>query len=194
MERVIFGLHKNNFALETEVEAGYEKTDTPAEKDAEPLAENAIAALEAHDRDAATYRLPGVYPKVAALRIVIVVATVAIACAWEERLLDLLDFTGASSIAVSCMIMPIVFYLKQFGNRIGVVEKIWAYFAVIVSLVLGAYVTYISADPLFNPPSGPAPKPTWDNIKFPFCPADSSYARITFTNVSYHQNFTSLAI
>ncbi|ETV93313.1 hypothetical protein H310_12601 [Aphanomyces invadans] len=196
LERVIFGLHKYNFALEAVVEAGYDKSDTPAaDKDSDCLAVADVSHdIEDHDRDAATYRQPGVYPKIAAMRIIVVAAAVAIACAWEERLLDLLDFAGASCIAMSCMILPMVFYLKHFGNRVSWPEKIWAYFAIIASLVLGAYVTYKSADPLFNPPSGPTPKPKWDDVKFPYCPAGSSYQRITFTNVSYHKNFTSLAL
>ncbi|RHY24875.1 hypothetical protein DYB25_009989 [Aphanomyces astaci] len=191
LERVIFGLHKHNFTLEAEVETGYDKAETPgaaANKDAEPLA--IAGEVEAHDRDAATYRQPGVYPKVAALRVVIVAAAVAIACAWEERLLDLLDFTGASCIAVSCMILPMVFYLKHFGNRVSVPERVWAYFAILATLFLAVYATVLAADPLFNPPSGPAPQPKWDNVKFSFCPA-GSYQHITFTNVSYHKNFTS---
>ncbi|ETV89932.1 hypothetical protein H310_15225 [Aphanomyces invadans] len=93
---------------------------------------------------------------------------------------------------MSCMILPIVFYLKHFGDRVSWPEKVWAYFAIAASLFLGVYVTYVSADPLFNPPSGPSPKPTWDGVKFPYCPAGSRYQRITFANVSYHKNFTSL--
>ncbi|KAF0700060.1 Aste57867_9401 [Aphanomyces stellatus] len=193
LERLVFGLHKHAFEeVVPEIEAAYENAETPGAEKA-PEALNQINGVDHHDLDAATYRQPGVYPKVAALRVLIVAATVVISCIWKDHLLDLLDFTGASCIALCCMIMPIVFYLKQFGSSISLPERIWAYLAIIMSLVLGAYVTYQSAGPLFNPPAASTAAPKWDDPKFQFCPPASSYARIVFTNVSYHANFTSPA-
>ncbi|KAF0700056.1 Aste57867_9397 [Aphanomyces stellatus] len=192
LERVVFGLHKHAFEeiAAHEVEAGgYDNVETPvADKTDDQVTK--VNGVEHHDLDSATYRQPGVYPKVAALRIVVVAAAVAIAVAWKDHLLDLLDFTGAFCIALCCMILPIVFYLKQFGNTISLPERIWAYVAVIASLFLGGYVTYQSAGPLFNPPATSTAAPEWDEPKFQFCPPDSSYARIVYSNVSYHANWT----
>ncbi|KAH9103882.1 hypothetical protein AeMF1_002398, partial [Aphanomyces euteiches] len=59
-----------------------------------------------------------------------------------------------------------------------------------VCLFLAGYESWKNGKVLFNPPakrSGPAP---WDSVKFPYCPAGSSYQRIVYTNVSYHANFT----
>jgi vesicular inhibitory amino acid transporter len=189
-ERVLLGLHKHNFDAVIEVESGFDKVETPAEIVGEKAADALSKELvESHELDAATYRQPGVYPKVAAMRIIIIAAAVAIACAWEDKLLHLLDFTGASCIALSCMVLPIVFYLRKCGASISLPEKIWAYFAIASSLFLGGYVTYLSAKPLFNPdPAAPGPA-KWDDPKFQFCPAGSSYSRIVFTNVTYHNNF-----
>ncbi|KAF0700058.1 Aste57867_9399 [Aphanomyces stellatus] len=187
LERVVFGLHKHAFEEAVpEIEAAYDAAETPKVPDTL----NQVNGVDHHDLDAATYRQPGVYPKVALLRIVIVAITVVIACVWKDHLLDLLDFTGASCIALCCMIMPIVFYLKQFGNTISLPERIWACLAIIISLVLGVYVTYHAAGPLFNPPPHSTAAPKWDGPKFQYCPPTSSYFRIVFTNVSYHNNWT----
>ncbi|RHY29703.1 hypothetical protein DYB32_004927 [Aphanomyces invadans] len=189
LERLVFGLHKHMDALQP-IEGGFEAAATPGDdKPAESLNKADIVAPDDHDLDSQTYRQPGVYPRVAVLRIFVVAGTVAIACVWKDRLLDLVDFTGASCIALCCMILPIVFYLKHFGNKVNKLEKAWAVFAIVVSLVLGGYETYQKGKPLFHPPAaatGPAP---WDAIKFDFCPRDSSYARIVYTNVTYHKNF-----
>ncbi|CAK4080182.1 unnamed protein product [Aphanomyces euteiches] len=198
LERVLFGLHKYNFDAIHEVEAAYEGAETPdaAEEKGEKPAEQGertIDGVALHDLDSHTYRQPGVYAKVAAMRILIVAAAVAIACGWKNRLLDLLDFTGASCIAISCMILPIVFYLKHFGNRLSLPERIWAYLAVLVSIFFAVYVTYISAKPLFNPDEPSTAAPSWDDVHFPYCKAGSSYQRIVYTNESYHKNFTSPA-
>jgi hypothetical protein len=64
---------------------------------------------------------------------------------------------------------------------VGLLEKIWAYTAVLISTVMGIYVTINAAKPLFNPSNVPPPT-------FPFCAG--SYQDMVFTNVSYHANFT----
>ncbi|CAK4296788.1 unnamed protein product, partial [Aphanomyces euteiches] len=158
LEGWILGLHKHTFAEVPEVENGFVSSSTPIEKDVNGEM-TVVENNDLHDLDAKTYQQPGVYPKVAALRIIVVVACVAIACVWKDSLSDLLDFAGASCTSLCNMILPIGFYLKN--------GKV-----------------------LFNPPakrSGPAP---WDSVKFPYCPAGSSYQRIVYTNVSYHANFT----
>ncbi|KAF0700057.1 Aste57867_9398 [Aphanomyces stellatus] len=191
LERLVFGLHNHAFDAVHEHEADYENAGSPAEK--APDALNKINGVDHHDLDSATYRQPGVYTKIAILRIVIIAGAVAVAAAWKERLLDLLDFTGASCISLCCMILPIVFYLKHFGNTVSIPERIWAYLAIAMSLFLGVYVTYTTAGPLFNPPAASTAAPKWDDPKFQYCPAASSYARIVYSNVSFHANFTSPA-
>ncbi|KAF0713601.1 hypothetical protein As57867_004269, partial [Aphanomyces stellatus] len=114
LERLVFGLHKHAFEeVVPEIEAAYEAVETPGKV---PDALNKVDGVDHHDLDSATYRQPGVYPKVAALRVLVVALAVVVAVVWKDHLLDLLDFTGASCIALCCMIMPIVFYLKQFGS------------------------------------------------------------------------------
>ncbi|KAF0684589.1 Aste57867_23443 [Aphanomyces stellatus] len=144
---------------------------------------------DSHDIDSTTYKQPGVYPKVALLRILCVAACVVVSVLWKDHLLELLDFAGSSSIALSCMILPMALYLKHFGASLPLAERVFATLAIVICIALGAYVTYNSAGPLFNPPpkaTGPAP---WDAPKFPYC--SGSYVNMVFTNVTYHHNFSS---
>ncbi|KAH9118020.1 hypothetical protein AeMF1_008645 [Aphanomyces euteiches] len=189
LEGWILGIHKHSFAEVPEVENGFVSSSTPIEKDANNET-TIVEHNDLHDLDAKTYQQPGVYPKVAALRIIIVAACVAIACAWKDNLSDLLDFAGASCMSLCNMILPIGFYLKVNWRKIGILEKIWCVVAILVCLFLAGYESWKNGKVLFNPPaksSGPAP---WDAVKFPYCPAGSSYQRIVYTNVSYHANFT----
>ncbi len=187
LERMLLGIHKDvpqEAAHQLEA-ADYAPHGTPidgkvAEKANAPL--NSSHDDDSHDTDIMQYRAPGVYPKVAILRIIVVTVVTIISVVWKDHLLDLLDFIGASSMAGCCMILPIVLYLKHFGNRLSLPERAWAWFAVIVSTVIGVYVTYNAAGPLFNPaPSDPS-------ILFPFC--SGSYKKMVYTNVTYHQNYT----
>ncbi|KAF0701369.1 Aste57867_8150 [Aphanomyces stellatus] len=193
LERFLLGLHKQSLPHDqlTDEEAAchddFGELDTPRATAAEVTMAFKHPRSDHHNADIRAYRQPGAYTKAAALRIVILAGCVAIACAWEDRLLDLLDFTGASCIALSCMVLPIVFYLRHFGAVVSWFERLWAYTAIFVSLFLAVYVSVVSAQPLFTP--HPTPPVTWDSVKFPFCPPTSSYARIVYTNVSYHTHF-----
>ncbi|KAF0684588.1 Aste57867_23442 [Aphanomyces stellatus] len=139
-----------------------------------------------HEIDSTTYKQPGVYVKVALLRTAVVAALVVVAVVWKDHVLDLLDFLGASCVSLCCMVIPMVLYLKHFGASLHVAERVLATIAIVASLVIGAYVAYESAGPLFNPgpppPAGPAP---WDAPKFPYC--SGSYVNMVYTNVSYHK-------
>ncbi|RLO09384.1 hypothetical protein DYB28_009634, partial [Aphanomyces astaci] len=58
-------------------------------------------------------------------------------------------------------------------------------------LFLGGYETYQKGKPLFNPPAATTGPVAWDAVKFNFCPPGSSYTRMVYTNLSYHENFNS---
>ncbi|CAK4648877.1 unnamed protein product [Aphanomyces euteiches] len=189
LEKLILRLHNHDIQEHELNEAHYDASATP-DPAVKPNEDINKALVEAHDLDSQTYQKPGVYAKVAALRIVVVAATIVIACVWKDHLSDLLDFTGASCIALCCMILPIVFYLKQFGRQVSKPEWVWAVIAVLVSLFLGGYETCMNAKPLFNPPPASTGPAAWDGVKFSFCPPGSSYQRMVYTNVSYHANFT----
>ncbi|KAH9110951.1 hypothetical protein AeMF1_014411 [Aphanomyces euteiches] len=183
MERLILGLHKHN-DTKLEIEGGFQSVATPNNNNEDVKMSTMTLADEDHDLDSKTYQAPGVYPKVAALRIIVVAACIAIACVWKDHLSDLLDFAGACCVSVCCMILPMLFYVKQFWRSLSKIELAWAITSIVVCTCLAVYETYENGKPLFNPkPSNPA-------IKFAYCPAGSSYQRMVYTNVSYHANYT----
>ncbi|CAK4158610.1 unnamed protein product [Aphanomyces euteiches] len=185
LERLILGLHKH-IDTNVEVEGGFQSVTTP-NNDGTKMSTMTLAD-EDHDLDSKTYQAPGVYPKVATLRVIVVAACIAIACVWKNHLSDLLDFAGACCVSVCCMILPMMFYIKHFWSSISKIEIVWAITSIVVCACLAVYETYQNGKPLFNPqPSAPA---TWDSIKFAYCPAGSSYQRMVYTNVSYHANYT----
>ncbi|KAH9050833.1 hypothetical protein Ae201684P_017332 [Aphanomyces euteiches] len=171
LEGWILGLHKHTFAEVPEVENGFVSSSTPIEKDVNGEM-TVVENNDLHDLDAKTYQQPGVYPR-SQLFALFVVACVAIACVWKDSLSDLLDFAGFLHVALQ----------YDFADWVlleGELAKDWHSREDLMR----------ACDPrvsLLGWRSGPAP---WDSVKFPYCPAGSSYQRIVYTNVSYHANFT----
>ncbi|KAF0713837.1 hypothetical protein As57867_004177, partial [Aphanomyces stellatus] len=188
LERLFLGIHKPVVAIaaaaqaQDDVEAagpiGFVSSHTPNSP-------TKIATDDdAHDIDSATYSQPGVFPKVAVLRIVTVACCVVVAVLWKDRLLDLLDFAGGSTYSLCCMIVPMVLSLKHFGKRLHVVERALAILACLIVAFLGAYVTYITAGPLFSPAPKAIDVTIWDSPKFSYC--SDSFVNVIYTNTSYH--------
>ncbi|EQC29254.1 hypothetical protein SDRG_12923 [Saprolegnia diclina VS20] len=130
---------------------------------------------------AAEYRVPGKYLQVAVVRTVMVGLAVVVAIAWKDKFSDLLDFVGASSTATSCMILPLIFYLKTFWRSIGNVERAVAFFCTIVSIFFAIYVSITTGKTLFGTTSS-------TSVNFPFCHA--AFQDVVYTNRS-HYNYTS---
>ncbi|KAF1326559.1 hypothetical protein FI667_g8402, partial [Globisporangium splendens] len=97
------------------------------------------------------------------MRTFIVAIQVVASVLLKDHFLDLTDFIGASCITMSCIVLPIVFYLKKLWTKIPMYEKVPAIVVVLVCLVLGCYVTYTSGKNLFNPDESDP------EILFPFC-------------------------
>ena len=169
-ERLLFGFHKHSFEMAHETDNAYVDVEAVQEETKKP------EALDGPDM-MASYNIPGNYAKAAGLRILIVAICTAIAIAWQDHFGDLLDFVGASSTATCCMILPIVFYIKTFNGTISLPEKIFAYFAVIVSTFLAIYVSINTGKALF------APSESDPSIIFPFCAGD--YQKMVYTNTTY---------
>uniref|UniRef100_K3X6X1 Amino acid transporter transmembrane domain-containing protein n=1 Tax=Globisporangium ultimum (strain ATCC 200006 / CBS 805.95 / DAOM BR144) TaxID=431595 RepID=K3X6X1_GLOUD len=100
------------------------------------------------------------------LRVAIIVVLVIIAIVLRNDFSDLQDFIGSSAMSLSCIILPIIFYVKVMWKSIPMYEKIPAITCALVCAILGCYVTYNSGKNLFNPDEvDPA-------ILFPFCHPD----------------------
>ncbi|EQC27251.1 hypothetical protein SDRG_14966 [Saprolegnia diclina VS20] len=183
MERIILGMHKSAFVLadvvdEEAKESAFAVTETPNEATNADLAKVHDATAEHDSGSAAAYNAPGAYLKVCILRTVVVAIMVVVALLWKDNFTDLVDFVGASSTSTSCMILPIVFYLKTFHATLSKPEKAFAILCVLVTTCLAVYVSYTTGKHLFAPgQANPA-------IKFPYCPAE--YQQMVYTNTTFY--------
>lgn len=179
-ERILLGMHKRKTVDEEAPmmsAAAYEASETPGGVTNElkvRASKGSVVSMADIERDddedsyeAETREYRGVNAiKYVLLRTVIVAILVAASVALRDKFLDLQDFVGASAVTVSCIILPIVFYLKKLWNKIPLWEKIPAVIAVLVCLFFGAYVSYWSGKNLFDKDA------TDPEILFPFCHAD----------------------
>ncbi|DBA04534.1 TPA: hypothetical protein N0F65_011082 [Lagenidium giganteum] len=172
-ERIILGMHQKK---ESDIEnLNYEASSTPADGFKRASSKHSVVSMadiekeDLDDDESAEYKGSAVI-KYVILRIVIVAILVVASVLLRKHFLELTDFIGASCITMSCIILPIVFYLKKLWNKVPIYEKIPALIVVIVCFVLGCYVTYTSGKGLFTPVE---PKDT--DPKFPFCYPDKQF-------------------
>ncbi|KAF1318422.1 Amino acid/auxin permease, partial [Globisporangium splendens] len=175
LERMVLGMHKKPEA-DLEAVGNYESVSTPAVGDEfkSRASKGSVVSMADIERveefdggeaEAREYR--GVNAiKYVILRVVVVTILVIASVLLRDDFLDLQDFIGASAVTMSCIILPIVFYLVKLWNKIPVYEKIPAIVVVIVCFSLGCYVTYLSGKNLFNPDDEDP------EIRFPFCHPD----------------------
>ncbi|GAB9476175.1 Amino acid/auxin permease [Globisporangium polare] len=116
--------------------------------------------------------------KYALLRLAIIACLVVLSVVLKDHFLDLSDFIGASCITMSCIILPILFYLKKLWTKVPLYEKVPALTVVVICFVLGCYVTYTSGKALFNPDEEDP------EILFPFCHPE--HQREIYFNASSH--------
>jgi vesicular inhibitory amino acid transporter len=172
LERMVLGMHKKK---PEDLEAfNYESVNTPAVGDeiksrtskhsVVSMADIEKVSLDVEE-ESLEYRGANAI-KYVILRLCVVVALVIVSVVLRDDFLDLQDFIGASAVTMSCIILPIVFYLKKLWTKIPMYEKIPAVIVVVVCFVLGCYVTYLSGKNLFNPDE------TDPEILFPFCHPD----------------------
>jgi len=191
LERLVLGLHKRD--ANDDDNKVYQDAATPGEVD-ESVADVtklrtssiksivSVAEIECvnEEADINEYNAPGVYVKVALLRIILVALCVLVSVLLKDRFLDLQDFVGASSMSLCCMILPVVFYLKVFYTKMGFPEKAFAVIVILVVCFLGVYVSYTTGKTLFAPED---PDPA---ILFPYCPPE--YQNMVYTNTTFYQS------
>lgn len=168
LERALLGMHKK-----VHPDLQYETINTPAaEKEDEDL-ESRVSKSSVTDaveseadefiKERSEYQGANTV-KYITMRVVVVVLLVIVSVALEDQFLDLTDFIGASSLTVNSILLPIIFYLKQFWPTIPLYEKVVAFLVMLVCLCLGVYVTYTSGKALFENTSS--------SVTFPFCEAE----------------------
>ncbi|OQR88864.1 Amino Acid/Auxin Permease (AAAP) Family [Thraustotheca clavata] len=177
MERLVLGLHKDAFSL---TDQDFNAMETP-EQDKNQVRS---AMMSQRDEDLAhineDYKKSHAYIRVAILRIVMVVIAVIVSVVLKDHFMDLQSFVGASSMALCCMILPLVFYFKTFSDTLPIWEKIFVVLVILITSFLAVYVSIDTGKTLFNPDSaGPNPP------VFPFCSAEHAY--VVYTNTSHYK-------
>uniref|UniRef100_K3WJN2 Amino acid transporter transmembrane domain-containing protein n=1 Tax=Globisporangium ultimum (strain ATCC 200006 / CBS 805.95 / DAOM BR144) TaxID=431595 RepID=K3WJN2_GLOUD len=165
-ERLVLGMHQKR---DDDLQArSYESINTPAESKSR-TSKNSVVSIadiekESLDEEIEAAEYTGAFAwKYALLRTCIVCIQVISSVFLRDHFLDLNDFIGASCMTMSCIILPITFYLKKLWTNIPAYEKIAAIVVIIVCLVFGCYVTYTSGKNIIDPDDSD-PK-----ILFPFC-------------------------
>ncbi|OQR85006.1 Amino Acid/Auxin Permease (AAAP) Family [Achlya hypogyna] len=166
LERILFGMHvyyieEHVLDIETPALESFKPENKPAEF---------IDPAEA-------YKAPGAYMKAAIMRITMVALCVVVAVIWKDHLNALMDFVGASTSCLVCMILPIIFYLKTFWPTVSVPEKAFGIVVILISCFLAVYVSINTGKELF------APSHADPSILFPMCPP--KYQKVVFTNTTH---------
>eukprot|EP00644_Phytophthora_capsici_P017567 jgi/Phyca11/120662/e_gw1.42.137.1 len=99
--------------------------------------------------------------KYVVLRVCITVILVVLSILFKDHFSDFADFVGSSSLTMSCILLPVAFYLIKAWNTIPMVEKVAAIVVLVVCFVLGCYSTYTAGKNLFAPSDS--------NAAFPYC-------------------------
>ncbi|KAG7399712.1 hypothetical protein PHYBOEH_008046 [Phytophthora boehmeriae] len=190
-ERGILGMHKRPLMPAVDEESpAFESVKTPADKERASVVVGAtgpsVASLADAERELSTEALLDEYQncgslmtaKYMALRIVIVVILLIISIIFKDHFVDFTDFVGACCVSLSCIILPIFFYLKMFWPQVAWYEKVIGTFIILVCTFLGAYVTYTTGKNLFLD--------IVSEHSFPYCPTE--YADIVYTNSTHYSN------
>ncbi|KDO16907.1 hypothetical protein SPRG_17630 [Saprolegnia parasitica CBS 223.65] len=172
-ERLVLGLHKDSFALHDHVFSTVETPELQGDKNQTSRDED-LAEIEGD------YKRKNAYVRVAILRTVMVVLAVIASVLMKDKFIDLQSFVGASSTALCCMILPLVFYVKTFYETLPLYEKIFAILVALVTSFLAIYVSIDTGKLVFNPSSANASPPV-----FPYCAAEHAF--VVYTNATYYK-------
>ncbi|CAK4292320.1 unnamed protein product [Aphanomyces euteiches] len=188
VERLVLGLHKPtdftaiNRSDELEDDR---KEDAPADKELIPEDDelsderSTTATVESinssEEEEARPPRHETKFIQCCLVRTAIVVALTLVSVALHDHFHDLVDLVGASSVSLSCIILPIACYINVV--ELGIMERFFCYFTIAVCGVLSIYVTIQSAVHMFSPPPP-------SEIVFPFCPP--TFQTFSYTNMTHY--------
>ncbi|KAG1688684.1 hypothetical protein DVH05_003121 [Phytophthora capsici] len=185
-EFVVLGMHRQNKATDVENGLQYVASASPADELAKPVEASPVPGdqkchcncheetdaeaaeyrkchcncHEETDAEAAEYRGANAI-KYVVLRVCITVILVVLSILFKDHFSDFADFVGSSSLTMSCILLPVAFYLIKAWNTIPMVEKVAAIVVLVVCFVLGCYSTYTAGKNLFAPSDS--------NAAFPYC-------------------------
>ncbi|KAG6615049.1 Amino Acid/Auxin Permease (AAAP) Family [Phytophthora cinnamomi] len=96
-----------------------------------------------------------------ALRIAIIAILVVIAVLARKRFLDLQDFTGATAHTTSCLLMPLIIYMRVSWRTMSIFDKGASMIVIVGCAFAGCYVMIYAGKHLFTPSD--------DDTLFPYC-------------------------
>ncbi|POM75068.1 Amino Acid/Auxin Permease (AAAP) Family [Phytophthora palmivora] len=185
-ERFLLGMHKDQPVLDAEqgVEI-HEKISSAACASPSQIIEcnyassaNNLQVVVNYEDEMSEYRGKLNMLRYMFLRLCILAVLVVASIFLRDHFLDLVDFTGASAVTASSLVLPLLFYLKVFWNKLPAYERAGSVMIIAVCSVLGVYVMYYAGKNLFNPDS--------DSVTFPYCSeeyqSDPYYVRNTTSN------------
>ncbi|TYZ61077.1 hypothetical protein PybrP1_011377 [[Pythium] brassicae (nom. inval.)] len=105
------------------------------------------------------------------LRTALIALLVTASVALRDHFLDLADFIGASAHSTSCLILPLIFYLKVSWRKLPVWERVAALLIIAVCVCCGVYVSVETGKKLFRAAEVATP----ETPVFPFCAAEYQF-------------------
>ncbi|KAG3097439.1 hypothetical protein PI125_g15681 [Phytophthora idaei] len=190
-ERLILGIHKGpkvvryngaearaNVEQDLELQGSYVRSSTPNEMSDRQVSTSSLidkaegrmnqlrVALEFGD-DITEQQLHEPYRgarnalRYVALRICIILILVVCAVLACKRFLDLVDFTGATAHTMSCLLMPLIIYLRVFWRKMSFLDKGASIVVIAACAAAGCCVMIYAGKELFTPSD--------DDTLFPYC-------------------------
>jgi vesicular inhibitory amino acid transporter len=186
-ERFLLGMHKDQPVVDQE--QGVELREklssvagaSPVTPDIEcnyTSAADSLQAVDKYEDEFAEYRGKLNMLRYILLRLCILAVLVVASIFLRDHFLDLVDFTGATAVTAGSLVLPLLFYLKLFWNKLPMYERVGSMVIIVVCTVLGVYVMIYAGKNLFNPDS--------DTATFPYCATEYQsepyYVRNTSTS------------
>ncbi|KAG6577874.1 Amino Acid/Auxin Permease [Phytophthora cinnamomi] len=166
-ERFLLGMHKDAPAVDQEQggEIAEKLSSVPIASPATPDIEcnytDNLQVVVTYEDEFAEYRGKLNMLRYIVLRLCILALLVVASIFLRDHFLDLVDFTGASAVTAGSLVLPLMFYLKLFWNKLPVYERVGSMLIIVVTTILGVYVMIYAGKNLFNPDS--------DSATFPYC-------------------------
>ncbi|KAG6942421.1 hypothetical protein JG688_00018128 [Phytophthora aleatoria] len=174
-ERMVLGMHKvEPLDAEAEEKMSYLNASTPADLESNeqrvsrPRPSTRVSRVSATntmvaEEDLSEYKGGANVLRYITMRIAMITVLVILSILLRDHFLDLVDFTGATFITLSSLIVPLIFYIKVFWTKVPAWEKLMCVTVATICSVCGIYVMIYAARNLFNPSSND------DEATFPYC-------------------------
>ncbi|OWZ09815.1 Amino Acid/Auxin Permease [Phytophthora megakarya] len=175
-ERMLLGMHKVgpvDFTAEEKI--SYLNASTPADLESNDVQQRVsrvpVSARQSHtntmiaNEDLSEYKGGANVMRYILMRIALITVLVVLSILLRSHFLDLVDFTGATFITLSSLIVPLIFYIKVFWTKVPAWEKLLCVAVAAICTVCGVYVMIYAGKNLFNPDEG-------DEANFPYCSAE----------------------